>query len=211
MSDSTGRGYAGFFGTSTLSGNFNPQWAVIEKAVANARTACYVQVKSVTNDDEISAVGFVDAKPMVSQINGLGEPTEHSTIFHLPYIRIQGGTNAIIIDPKVGDIGLAIIADRDSSKVNETKSESVPGSFRLHSLADGVYLGGMLNATPEQYVRFKNDGIEIVAADKITLTKDIEITGTLTVGDATAVVAAKDGAVVAFGKVVGNSTKVKMV
>ena len=76
-------------------------------------------------------------------------------------MRIQGGNNAFIIDPKVGDIGMCNFADRDISRVKETKSSSLPGSKRLMSMADGLYTGGLLNGLPERYILIDDDGIEI--------------------------------------------------
>jgi hypothetical protein len=39
----------------------------------------------------------------------------------------------------------------------------LPGSNRTHSYSDAIYLGGVLNAEPSQYVKFANDGIDIVS------------------------------------------------
>lgn len=157
-------GYSGQQGLADASDEFNVWTFVIEQMLGLVRTATLVQVKAVTNDGDLSPVGFIDAQPLVKQIDGIGIATPHGTIFNLPYFRLQGGTNAIILDPKVGDIGIAIIADRDISAVKTTKAEANPGSFRRFDLADGIYLGGVLNGTPEQYIGFTDDGIKL--ADK---------------------------------------------
>jgi hypothetical protein len=36
-------------------------------------------------------------------------------------------------------------------------------------MADGLYLGGFLNAIPEQFVRFSTEGVEVVSPTKIRL------------------------------------------
>jgi hypothetical protein len=38
-----------------------------------------------------------------------------------------------------------------------------PGSARQYDFADGMYLGGILNGTPEQFVQFNADGIRVVS------------------------------------------------
>lgn len=156
-----------------LSGQLNP-WSTwgeynniifaVQQALNRLQTATLVRVDACTNDGDVSPVGFVDVTPLVNQIDGKGNPTPHITIFGIPYLRIQGGTNAIIIDPQPGDIGVAVFASRDISNVKTTKAQANPGSFRSFEFEDGMYLGGMLNGTPEQYIQFSASGITAVAA-----------------------------------------------
>jgi phage baseplate assembly protein gpV len=91
-------------------------------------------------------------------------------MYGLPYLRIQGGANAVIIDPQPGDIGIAVFASRDITTVKSTKAQASPNTFRMHDFADGMYLGGLLNGTPTQYVQFGSGGVAIVSPDTITLT-----------------------------------------
>jgi hypothetical protein len=129
------------------------------------RTAVVVKIMGVDGtNDTLAPVGTVDAMPLVKQMDGAGKCFSHGTIFSLSYVRMQGGTNAIICDPKVGDLGLAVICDRDISSVKANKGEANPGSRRKFSLSDGVYIGGMLNGMPEQYVFFTPTGMKL--ADK---------------------------------------------
>jgi phage baseplate assembly protein gpV len=94
---------------------------------------------------------------------------------------MQGGTSAVILDPQAGDIGVAVFASRDISKVKSTKAQANPGSYRQYDFADGMYLGGMLNGVPLQYIRFGSTGIELVSPDTITLTApNIVINGAVT-------------------------------
>lgn len=129
-----------------------------------------VQVQAVNPGDGF--VGAVDVKPMVHQIDGAGSTIEHGTIYTLPYLRIQGGANAIIIDPEVGDIGFMIVAGRDITNVIATRKPSAPGSFRIHDMADAVYVGGFLNAAPTQFIQFTGDGIKIVSPKAVTIQAD---------------------------------------
>ncbi|SUI50016.1 Uncharacterised protein [Serratia quinivorans] len=93
----------------------------------------------------------------------------HNKIYNLPYFRLQGGVNAVVIDPVVGDIGVAIFADRDISVVKETRQAGAPGSKRRNHFSDGLYVGGFLNGTPSQYLWFKNGGIVIHSPSKVTI------------------------------------------
>jgi hypothetical protein len=146
-------------------GEYNNIIFAVQQAISKLQTATLVRIETCTNDGDLSPVGLVDVTPLVNQIDGSGNPTPHVTVYGLPYLRMQGGTSAIIIDPKPGDIGVAVFASRDVSKVKSTKAQANPGSFRSYDFADGLYLGGMLNAAPTQYIRFGNDGITIVAAN----------------------------------------------
>lgn len=170
---------------------YNAMMFVIQQALGRVRTAVLVQVVAVTNSGDVSPVGFVDAHPLVSQVDGLGNSTPHGTIFNLAYFRLQGGTNAIILDPQAGDIGIAVVADRDISAVKNTKAEANPGSNRRFSLADGIYVGGCLNGTPAQYVQFTGTGITVADANGnkiatgplgVTVTGNLFVTGGIQAG-----------------------------
>lgn len=134
---------------------------LVQQALSKIQTATLVRIESCTNSGGLSPVGFVDVTPLVSQIDGAGTPTDHVTIYNIPYFRLQGGSNAIILDPQPGDIGMCVFASRDISKVKSTKKKAPPGSFRKFSFSDGMYVGGMLNGTPSQYVQFNTSGITI--------------------------------------------------
>ena len=153
----------------TTWGNNNNYIFAVRQAMAKLQTATLVQIEACTNEGDLSPVGFVDVTPLVNQVDGAGNPTPHVTIYNLPYLRVQGGSNAVIIDPEPGDIGVAVFASRDISKVKSTKDQANPGSLRQYDFADGLYLGGMLNDEPEQYVQLNSDGLKIVSPNTITL------------------------------------------
>jgi Phage protein Gp138 N-terminal domain len=163
-----GTGYTGFQDTPTI-GHINAETFMIWSVLARITTAKVVQVMAVTNSGGVSPVGFVDIQPMVNQIDGTGNSVAHGVIYHCPYFRLQGGTDAIILDPKVGDIGVAIFADSDISSVVATKAQANPGSRRRFDMADALYIGGYLNGTPVQYVEFSASGIKIVSPTAIEL------------------------------------------
>jgi len=113
---------------------------------------------------------LVNVTPLVLGFSGEGAPIENNQVFNIPVWRLQRGSSALIMDPVAGDIGLMLCCDRDTSRVRETKKEDMPGSSRTHNEADGVYLGGMLNSPPGQYVRFADDGIDIVSPLVVSMT-----------------------------------------
>jgi len=137
------------------------------------RTMIPVKVIAVKGGG-VGAPPTVNVKPLVNQIDGQGNSTEHGTVFNIPVSRLQGGGNAIINDPAVGDVGYIMVADRDISSVKANAGQqSNPGSYRRFNFADGVYVGAILNSgTPDQYVHFTSDGIEISDknGNKITMT-----------------------------------------
>lgn len=146
---------------------------VVEQMLHRMQTAMPVRVMAVTNDGGVAAVGRVDVLPLVKQITGDGVTTPHATIFNVPYCRWQGGTDAVILDPKVGDIGLCVFASRDISSVKAdpqaaaASGGATPGSARTYNYADGVYVGGILNGVPEQFVQFYAEGIRVVSPTKV--------------------------------------------
>ncbi len=150
-------------------GQFNNIGFAILQLIGKIQTATLVRVESCTNSGDLSPVGMVDITPLVNQLDGQGNPVPHVTIYNVPYLRLQGGTDAIILDPKPGDLGLAVFGSRDLSKVKSTKAQANPGSFRQYDFSDALYVGGMLNGTPEQYIQFASDGIKIVSPATITL------------------------------------------
>lgn len=142
---------------------------LVQQVLNRMATVTLVQVKKVTNDGGVTAVGFVDVQPMVSQVTGNGQTVPHGIVHNLPYFRLQGGANAIILDPQVGDIGICCFASRDISAVKESKAPAPPGSERKFDYADGLYIGGVLNGVPNQYVQFSAEGIKVLSPTKITL------------------------------------------
>lgn len=155
-------------------GDYNTLMFIIKQAMLKMETCLPVQVVKCSNLGEVVPVGTVDVIPMIDQVNGEGESFPHQTIYNLPYVRIQGGTNGIIIDPEPGDIGIAVFASRDISTIKRTKAPGLPGSARDHDFSDGMYLGGCLNAIPVQYLQFNTlEGIHIHSPVKLLLTAPI--------------------------------------
>jgi hypothetical protein len=185
MSDPTSKGYADpTHGTS----EFNTLNFIIDSALTKVNTATLVKVVGISEiGGPHDPVGFVDITPLVARILGDGTTQLPGIIYHCAYMRIQGGTNAIIIDPVVGDIGIAIFAQQDISAVQTTRAPSNAGSNRVFSPADALYLGGVLNGEPLQYLKFAANGVTITSptaliinAPTVTITGNTTFTGTVT-------------------------------
>lgn len=139
----------------------------VNAIMKRVNTCMPVQVTAVKAGG-LGPVGFVDVQVIVTQLTGNNTVVANPSISNVPYFRLQGGKNAIVIDPQVGDIGIACFCQRDISSVKSIRAIAPPGSHRMFSFSDAVYLGGMLNGTPEQYIKFDGSGIEVYSPTKIT-------------------------------------------
>ncbi|GAN61539.1 hypothetical protein ACI01nite_26680 [Acetobacter cibinongensis] len=188
MSGTDQSAYLGQAQASDTAGSVNPILFAIRQQMARMAGATLVQVKSVSAKG-LEPVGFVDAIPMVQQVNGRGLLSPMPMIYNLPYLRLQGGKSAVIVDPIVGDIGLAVFASRDISNVKQARAPGAPGSHRIHSWSDGLYIGGFLNGTPEEYIWLTGDGVKVqtkgefsVSASSATFDCDITTSGDVKAG-----------------------------
>ncbi|MFK2876883.1 hypothetical protein [Rhodanobacter hydrolyticus] len=155
------------------------------RAMADVATATLVRVIAVYNDGGDEPAGLVDVQPLVMQIDGQFNTTSRPTVYGVPYGRVQGGTNAVILDPEVDDIGVCVFGDRDLSSAIASQGEAAPGSNRRNSLSDALYVCSVLGkSAPTQYVQFNASGITVVSPTQITLqAPTIAITGHLTVSE----------------------------
>ena len=157
---------------------------IIAQALGLVRTGTPVKVVAV-NGGGVGPAPTVDLLPLVNQMDGLGNSQPHDTVYGRPVVRNQGGLNAVINDPKVGDIGWLTSGDRDMRAVVSQADAANPSSFRRHSLSDGVYHPAVINTgTPDQYIQFMTNGLRIVdnvgnsivmASGSITLPLDLLI------------------------------------
>lgn len=139
----------------------------IAQALRAVSTATVCKVVSCTVAGAVGPVGRVDVLPLVDLVDGIGQASQHVNVMNLPYLRMMGGTKAIIMDPKAGDLGLVVFADRDISAVKKAKKQASPGSRRRFNMADGIYVGTVLSTgNPDVYVRFHDDGTIIVTNAK---------------------------------------------
>ena len=140
----------------------------IDQRIARIQTCTVVKVEAVYPPSS-GLVGTVDVLPLVGQVDGAGNVIPHKTIFRRPYSRVQGGSNAIILDPAVGDIGIVVFASRDISSAVASSKQSPPGSGRKYDYSDGLYLYSLARGVPTQFIDFTDGGITITTPHVLTV------------------------------------------
>ena len=162
---------------------------IINNLIANIHTMMPVKILSVTvPPDSLAPIGRCEVLPLVQQIDGSNNVYPMGKIINVPYLRVQGGANAIVIDPQVGDVGLCGFCERDISIVKRTGELSAPDTRRKYDINSAVYIFTMMSGTPTQYIHFKSSGIDIKT------TGDLNINGLIIKADGTLVT--KDGDIV---------------
>lgn len=142
--------------------DFNAMSFLVAQALGRVRVAIPAVVKSVTGGGASAVPPVVSVQVLASMVDGAGTVTPHGTIFNVPTFRLQCANGAVVADPVAGDVGLLVVCDRDISVVQSSGGKvSQPGSWRSHDLADGVYIGGLFNAAPTQYVGFDTNGVTV--------------------------------------------------
>ena len=145
------------------------EWeSIINRMIGRACTVTVVRVGAVEAGGT-GPVGFLTATDLVQQVDGNGQGLPNAPLQRLPYFRLQGGSNAVVIDPKVGDIGIAVFAQRDISHAKRSKQEAPPPSLRTHDQSDGIYIGGILNGAPAQWLHFLDSGVHIKSTGQVTI------------------------------------------
>lgn len=133
-------------------------------------TSLPVVVTAVERKGEEAGAGYVTVKPLLQPRNNSGDGLEVTTIPKLPYFRLQHGKAAIICDPKVGDIGLAVVAKQDISNINGSTTPKVPATYRKFDPSDSFYIGGFWGKAPEVFIHLEDEGtIKIKAPTKISM------------------------------------------
>lgn len=152
---------------SDLASQFNQQVFLIKQVLKQTiSTAIPVRVDSVKRSGESGGALYVSATPLVAQTDADGNLLPPVSIPRLPYFRLQHGTAAIVCDPVVGDVGLAIFAQQDTSNLSGGTDPVVPGSFRCFDMSDGFYVGGFWGQVPKTYIHLEDEGTIHVVAPK---------------------------------------------
>lgn len=156
-------GHPGQLSPFDQANEFNERVFFWKQQLNLCETATLVQVTKITeaNDGSVEPIGFLSALPLVNMLDGAGKAFKHVAVQNLCYSRLQSGTKAVIMDPKVGDIGVAVFASRDISSVKKNKAQANPGSRRRFDMADGIFLFTVLGAKPTSWLRFYDEGIEV--------------------------------------------------
>ena len=90
--------YFGQTDPTSAQGDWNQMRFLIRQQMAKLNTSMPVRVIAVQAVG-LEPVGFVTVRILVDQVSGDDMAIPHSDIPNVPYFRLQGGTNAVIIDP----------------------------------------------------------------------------------------------------------------
>lgn len=165
------------------------QLFTIQRLLRDIHTCELVRVLSVNPVSD--RVGFVEIQPLLLDVDTSNVVIEQAPIFNAPYFRYQGGISAVVLDPVAGDIGIAIFSERDITNIKQTLTNGAPATARTYSMADALYIGGVLNGAPTQFVKFLPDGggIEIESPANISISTpgDVHFTAATVIFDANVV------------------------
>lgn len=158
---------------------------IINSLISQIHTMMPVKVLSVSVPaDTLAPIGRCEVLPLVQQIDGSNNTYSMGKIINVPYLRVQGGANAVIIDPQVGDVGLCGFCERDISIVKRTGDVAAPDNLRKYDINSAVYMFSMMSGTPTQYIHFKSSGIDIKSTGNISINGlNIRPDGTLVTKD----------------------------
>lgn len=165
----------GVLESSNQMSEASKQEFIIDQMTRGIMTAMPVIVHAVNDPDN----ELIDVIPAISQENASGDSVDHDVIYNVPVMRWQRGNSAVIMRPKVGDKGLVVFASRDISIFKKVKNFCKAGTFRRHDWGDAIYVGGMCNTEPTQYIEFNDDNITIVTPKLIVNAANTEFTGTV--------------------------------
>lgn len=188
MTGSSQYSYPGVGDSGDGSHSFNANTFFVQRLLNQRHTATVAQVVNTTNivsPGSAEPIKTIDVLPLVNQLDGNGNPIPHEIVYGVPYLRSQGGQNAVIVDPSPGDIGIFLIAETDISSVKATGKQSNPGSGRRGNFSDGMYIGSIHAAAPQRYISFVDgEGVKIVvkSGETVAITGIVTATGNITAG-----------------------------
>jgi hypothetical protein len=129
---------------------------LIRSLIKDVRTAIPVKVVAVyPGTGSPPLIGTVDVQPLIQTVDGSGKLWSMAEVYGASFSRLQSGANGIVMDPSVGDIGLATVCDRDISSVIASGGLAGPGSARTHDISDLVYQFSIISAAElAQFILF---------------------------------------------------------
>lgn len=163
----------------TNTSEYNRLNFATEQQIRNSvNTAWIGRVDAVSTEDEPTASGTVDATQMVAQSDAEGQSLPMASVPALPYVRLQCGIAALIINPVPGDLFLFDTCKRDSSTVKQGTGEPQrAGSYRQFDVSDSVAVGAVHTKPPEVWIHIKQDKtVMIHAPEGVTIETDSKVT-----------------------------------
>jgi len=101
--------------------------------------------------------GRVWVTPVVMRVTKEGSE-KHSTIPDVPVAYPNGGGYSITFPIEKGDEGLIIFSQRDISQFKEKGGIADPPTYRIHSMADAIFIPAMVRSTEEHVDLTITDG-----------------------------------------------------
>ena len=149
-----------------LTTEYNALNFIITSIIKSTVNTCYaVTVTEVDADNQ-----KVTVKPLITQIDADNNKIELPEIFEIPYFRYSAGRTAVKLDPVAGDIGIMIAFKSDSNNIKiGDNNQILPATFLNYPMYSGIYIGGMLNNEPENYIEIKDDSITINANKSVVI------------------------------------------
>lgn len=167
MSDA---GYPGWIDAFAANGMANALAFMVRQMMAGASHVAVVVVKGVTANSVSGAPPLVNVQPMVAMVDQTGTATPHGVIYNIPTMRFQAGVSAFICNPKVGDIGAVICADRDISSAIANQAPANPGSYRRFDWADALYVCSIASVAATTSIEVDDtDGVTITTPQNVTV------------------------------------------
>lgn len=167
ITDDNKRGIGDIYQASTP---FNANNQQINSVLQKINTVFLGRVIAVTSGG-VGGSKTVTAQPLICQIDANGNALPSPKLVEIPHYRVQAGTGAIILDPKVGDIGVFVCCKRDSSNVkNRVTDPQVPASFRSFDLADSIMIATIHTGAADTYIHIIPENGEIIIKAPSSLT-----------------------------------------
>ena len=130
----------------------------------------------------------VDVEPLIQQLTNENQPIDTSIVYGLLVQRIQHGTCAIIIKPKIGDIGTAKICHKDISGFKKAGGKKAPPLHtQPNSYSNAIFeIGSTFAETPVTYITIEDNVITVKSNSlvldcaTVTVNHDLVINGNVT-------------------------------
>lgn len=171
-----------------------------------ARLAMLQPVEIISTDGQ-----FATVRPLLAHYDTTGVQipiTDADNIPNIPVVQPFGANGQIKFQPSVGDLGLLIACNWDTSKYKQTHSATTVGSNRQFNWSDGFFLPVDFSAAPvgtliqngNSAIQLDKDAINITTGETninapTTITGDVVINGNITIS----------GTVTASGEITGNN------
>lgn len=149
---------------SDISCQGNAVLSLLASASKGNVFADIVLVKDVGN-------GVMTVLPLVSGANVSGGEIKNQEVYGIPFIQYQAGNSSVKLTPRVGDIGLVIACDKDTTNVRASRKSGPPPTQRRHSYSDAVYITAIasLNGEPTEFAEFTGSGINIKSPGDVNI------------------------------------------